>query len=265
MPPNFADDTIVMMTSCIFTYAGRANITKNGRHHHTVNMNPKFTATEMALALSTSVVVESNSISTVEEVKPFDREKNGTEIRKFGRKTEQNNFFNTPDGNGISADGDDIEVDVGILAGEDGYLQRGTMPLFGRRHPGVKVASSSFSIIPRFLQVDEQPKCAYPETCEPNLCACTAKGGYAYDCAAELSAVCNKVYDADGTVWTLDGCTGNVKYYANTYCPFAKCIVDGGSYGECFCQFYQIVCDLYGGRQKYEVSSSFGRGVVPWK
>jgi hypothetical protein len=221
-------------------------------------MNSKFTPTELALALSTSVVVES-SISTVDEVNSFNRQKVGTEISKSRRKAEQNIFYNAPDGNGISADGEKIiEVDVGILAGEDGYLQRGTVPLFGRRRSGVKVASSSFSTIPRFLQEDEQPKCAYPDTCEPNLCACTAKGGYAYDCAAELNAVCNKVYDTDGTVWTLDGCTGNLKYYANAYCPFAKCIVEGGSYGECFCQFYQIVCDLYGDRQKYEVSFSFG-------
>jgi len=224
-------------------------------------MNPKPTSTALALALALSATtfVESNSISTTGEVKfkSSGRQNDGIKKSNDQRRAEQQIISNTL--HGISIHGSTIEVvDVGILAvEEDGHRHHDTMPLFRQR--GVKDAAS-FSTVPRFLQEGE-PTCAYPDTCEPNLCACTAKGRYGYDCAAELNAVCNKVYDDNGKVWTLDGCTGNVAYYANTYCPFAKCIVEGGTYGECSCQFYQNVCDLYGDRQKYAVSSGL-EGVL---
>ena len=40
--------------------------------------------------------------------------------------------------------------------------------------------------------------CPKPDTCEPSLCACVSAGGKAYDCAAELSAVCQGVVDSSG-------------------------------------------------------------------
>ncbi len=222
-----------------------------------ITMNRKFTPTALALVLSTSaIVVDSNSISTVGDANSSsDRLKvdgiaAADVINQYRRKatTEEEQKLspdNTLDDGTISTDGngsntDAIEVDVGIL--------------FRRHH--VSGGGSSSSTIPRFLQeaaAEEAPTCAYPETCEPNLCACSAKGGYAYDCAAELHAVCKKVYDADGTIWTLDGCVGDVSYYAKVYCPFAKCIVEGGSYATCSCQMYQTVCDLYGDLDKYKV------------
>jgi hypothetical protein len=218
-------------------------------------MNPKLTSTALALALSATTFVESN-ISTAGEVKSSDRQNDGIKKINDRRWAEQQISSSL---HGISTYGSTIEeVDVGILAVEDDGSHHDTMPLFRQR--GVKDAAS-FSTVPRFLQEGE-PTCAYPDTCEPNLCACTAKGRYGYDCAAELNAVCNKVYDDNGKVWTLDGCTGNVAYYANTYCPFAKCIVEGGTYGECSCQFYQNVCDLYGDRQKYQVRSGL---VATWE
>ena len=222
---------------------------------HQSTMNPKLTPTALALALSATTYVESISISTAGEVKSSDRQNDGIKKSYDRRRAEQQIISNTL--HGISIHGSTIEVvDVGILAvEEDGHRHHDTMPLFRQRGVKVKVAASvSVSTVPRFLQEGE-PTCAYPDTCEPNLCACTAKGGYVYDCAAELNAVCNKVYDDNGKVWTLEGCTGDVAYYANTYCPFAKCIVEGGAYGECSCQFYQNVCDLYGDRQKYAVRS----------
>lgn len=204
-------------------------------------MKPKLPPTALALASSTNIFVESINFSNKGESRLSNRPKDIIDIIKYRRRAERKPIFpNTPDG-GISTGGSIAEVDVGILAGDDGHRQRDTISLFGRT---------------RFLQED-QPTCPYPDTCEPNLCACTAKGRYAYDCAAELNAVCNKVYDANGKVWTLDGCTGDVEYYANAYCPFVKCIVEGGTYGTCSCQFYKIVCDLYGDRQKYEVSPFF--------
>lgn len=204
-----------------------------------LTMKLKLTPTALALASTTSIFVQSSSISNAGEVRLSHRPKDITDKIKYRRRAERKPIL------GISTGGGNAEVDVGILAGDDGHRQHDAIPLFGRT---------------RFLQED-QPTCSYPDTCEPNLCACTAKGQYAYDCAAELNAVCNKVYDANGKVWTLDGCTGDVEYYANTYCPFVKCIVEGGTYGACSCQFYQTVCNLYGDRQKYEVSPFFRWGV----
>lgn len=104
--------------------------------------------------------------------------------------------------------------------------------------------------------------CLKPDTCEPGLCACTAAGGVAYDCAAELNAVCNNVTATDGTgnaengtLFTIQGCVakGYADYYYNLYCPFAKCVVDGGTERECFCEFYGTSCEIYDIR-KYKVS-----------
>jgi hypothetical protein len=109
---------------------------------------------------------------------------------------------------------------------------------------------------------EELPNCLQPETCEPSLCACTASGGVAYDCAAELNAVCNNVTATNGmgnanngTLFTIKGCVakGYADYYYNLYCPFAKCVVDGGTENECFCEFYGTSCEIYDIR-KYKVS-----------
>lgn len=109
---------------------------------------------------------------------------------------------------------------------------------------------------------EELPNCLKPDTCEPGLCACTAAGGVAYDCAAELNAVCNNVTATDGTgnaengtLFTIQGCVakGYADYYYNLYCPFAKCVVDGGTENECFCEFYGTSCEIYDIR-KYKVS-----------
>jgi len=111
---------------------------------------------------------------------------------------------------------------------------------------------------------EEPPNCLKPDTCEPGLCACTAAGGVAYTCAAELNAVCNNVTATDGTgnaengtLFTIQGCVakGYADYYYNLYCPFAKCVVDGGTENECFCEFYGTSCEIYDIR-KYQVSYS---------
>ena len=112
----------------------------------------------------------------------------------------------------------------------------------------------------RFLQEkeeegDEEATCLKPDTCEPSLCNCTTAGGKAYECAAELDAVCNNVTAADGTLFTISGCVNDVPYYYNLYCPYAKCIVDGGTKEECGCEFYKKSCEIYDTR-RYKVSRS---------
>lgn len=106
---------------------------------------------------------------------------------------------------------------------------------------------------PRFLQVGlggdiaggDGDACPRPDTCEPNLCACVADGGRGFDCAPELHAVCNGVTGADGKIFTIGGCVDDVTYYEQTYCPFAECIVNGGTFESCDCAFYKDFCDVY--------------------
>ncbi len=207
-------------------------------------MNRKLSPSAVSLALSISDVSGGNIISAAEDIAP-DVLSAETIIRQ-GKADAIPLFLNN-----LDIGGSNKGVDVGILSeNNDGRHHRGNMPSFQRQ-------SGGFGVATRFLQ-EELPTCAYPETCEPNLCACTAKGGLAYECAVEINAVCNKVTDVNGTIWTLGGCVGDMKYYRKVICPFAKCIVEGGTYGTCYCQQYQTVCDIYGDRQKYEVSSFFG-------
>ena len=205
-------------------------------------MSPKITPSAFSLALSTIAVVGDIS-SEAEGISP-DVLSTETIIHQRKADAEQLFLYN------FDIVGRNVDADVGILSeNKDGSRHQFNDPLFHRQSGGLGVAT-------RFLQ-EEVQTCSYPETCEPNLCACTAKGGLAYECAAEINAVCNKVTDVNGTIWTLDGCVGNLKYYRKVICPFAKCIVEGGTYGTCYCQQYQTVCDIYGDRQKYEVSSFF--------
>ncbi|KAL3786768.1 hypothetical protein ACHAW5_002969 [Stephanodiscus triporus] len=97
----------------------------------------------------------------------------------------------------------------------------------------------------RSLQDGGEVTCIKPDTCEPNLCKCTANGGLAYDCAAELHALCNNVTAADGTVFTISGCVDYTDYFYNLICPFAKCVVEGGTNMECGCKFYNMSCAIY--------------------
>lgn len=217
-----------------------------------LSMNPKLTPSAVSLALSASAtVVGGNQFPSAGDVviSP-DRLVDGTEVNTHQRRVKAEQI----DHNNVDIGGSNIDVDVGILSGyNDGSRRNGNKFTFQRQPRGFGMSS-------RFLQ-EEVPTCSYPETCEPNLCACTANGGTGnpgYECAAELNAVCNKVTDVNGTTWSIAGCVGNVKYYRKVWCPFAECIVNGGTYATCYCEMYQTVCDIYGDRQKYEVSSFFG-------
>jgi len=211
-------------------------------------MSPKLTPSTVALALSACAVVGGNIISSAGEVNSPDELIDVKEEILHQRRAAMEQIFL----NNVDIGGSNTEVDVGILSGNDGSRHHDNIPLF-RHGFGFGIGMS-----PRFLQ-EEVLTCPYPETCEPNLCACTGNGvGNGYTCAAELNAVCNKVTDVNGTVWTIDGCTGNTKYYRKAWCPFAECIVNGGTYGTCYCKFYETVCDIYGDRHQYEVSTFFG-------
>ena len=91
----------------------------------------------------------------------------------------------------------------------------------------------------RFLQTSTNSSTC-PSTCNLDLCACVNEKRYPYLCVNELHAVCK-------TYMGIEGCVppDSVYYFENVYCPFAQCIIDGISYEQCFCDFYQKACDLY--------------------
>jgi hypothetical protein len=155
-------------------------------------MNPKLTPSAVSLALSASAtVVGGNQFPSAGDVviSP-DRLVDGTEVNTHQRRVKAEQI----DHNNVDIGGSNIDVDVGILSGyNDGSRRNGNKFTFQRQPRGFGMSS-------RFLQ-EEVPTCSYPETCEPNLCACTANGGTGnpgYECAAELNAVCNKVTDVNG-------------------------------------------------------------------
>lgn len=131
------------------------------------------------------------------------------------------------------------DVDVGLLHGGIKMKKRrrgNKNGLFGGHHRLLQSASEI---------ADEPQTCPKPDTCEPTLCNCVADGGKAYDCAAELHAVCNGLTDANGTTWDITGCVSYAEYYENLYCPYAACLVEGGTRGTCGCTFYMDSCKIY--------------------
>ena len=98
--------------------------------------------------------------------------------------------------------------------------------------------------------------------CKPAVCDCMYtiyfESGVA--CASEIDDVCNGVTDASGITWTINGCIGRPddpyyqEYFINIYCPFAECIVDGGTFASCWCQVYKTHCQKYGNERYYMVS-----------
>lgn len=77
--------------------------------------------------------------------------------------------------------------------------------------------------------------------------------------------MCNgSVPKDDGTQFTIGDCVNEVDYYTNLYCPFAKCVVDGGiagTYGGCGCTFYEMSCDMYKDHPEYKVSKATVRDI----
>ena len=211
----------------------------------------RFTPSSLALALSSTSVALNNSV---------DANGAGTLLaNRYGKKTSTQRRAEQM----FPIDASDVVGAVAVVSSEfdaadSGILRRrrlnGNSLLFGGGASGL----ASFR---RSLQNEEEEEeeeeeevtCIKSDTCEPSLCNCTANGGLAYDCAAELNALCNNVTATDGTVFTIKGCVNYADYYYNLYCPFAKCVVDGGTNEECGCKFYNQACELYDSR-KYKVS-----------
>ncbi|KAL7543272.1 hypothetical protein ACHAWF_007350 [Thalassiosira exigua] len=97
------------------------------------------------------------------------------------------------------------------------------------------------------------------------ICASALRwGGYAYDCAKELDALCKGVTGADGIEFTIDGCVPWPDYYKATFFPFTACVVAGGSYQSCDCEFYRTYCDIYQDQPEYvnKTKTILKRGVA---
>jgi hypothetical protein len=79
-----------------------------------------------------------------------------------------------------------------------------------------------------------------PPNCPQQFCDCAHADGDAEKCASELHSVC--INDL------LSSCVPDsfITFYTDTYCPFASCIaLEGKSYEECSCAYYQNYCDVY--------------------
>ena len=142
-----------------------------------------------------------------------------------------------------------MKPDVGVLGGRKG--RRGDGLLFGR----VLQTALAGEIVDE--EEEEEKPCPYPDTCEPNLCQCVSNdGNKAFDCASELNAVCKGFTDANGKNWTISGCvSGKEAYYQNIYCPFAECIVGGGTYEACDCEFYEDFCETVSRMEKFSCNN----------
>lgn len=100
----------------------------------------------------------------------------------------------------------------------------------------------------RFLQeidgstntTDDYEEKVCPPNCPQQFCDCAHADGDAEKCSSELHSVC--INDL------LSSCVPEsfMAFYTDTYCPFASCIaLEGKSYEECTCAYYQNYCDVY--------------------
>ena len=104
--------------------------------------------------------------------------------------------------------------------------------------------------------------CGTNGTCAPSFCATLGSRFTYYAAAVELNAICNGYNDSNGNNWTFEGCTpdhykgipGLLDYARTIYCGIAQCAVEGGTYGSCYCQWYDFLCQTYGDERRYIVS-----------
>jgi len=215
-------------------------------------MNLRLTSSSMVLTLSAkSVVGDENDVANhiaalTQSVNASYQKSAATSIQHRAVQSSQSSPNSVGTTNKLNA------ADVGVLGGGGiGRHRRRGNDLFGKnRHRRAAAPSNDASDQLRFLQENEVT-CERPDTCEPNLCACVAAGGKAKDCATELNNVCNGVTSADGTKFTIEGCVNWPDYYNNLYCPFAKCLAEGGGRGTCSCDFYATSYELYKDDPRY--------------
>ena len=222
-------------------------------------MNLRFTPSALALALTlsaTSVALTNVDANAAGGGALADRYSDGAgEKKKDDARRRAERMFPLLDASNDAAAG----VGGAFFAGPGGKFDAADAGILGLRrlHRNRPLFGGAVGRRRRSLQEDEDEEatCIKPDTCEPSLCNCTAAGGMAYDCAAELDALCNNVTAANGTLFTIKGCVNDASYYYNLYCPFAKCVVDGGTKEECDCEFYKNSCEIYDIR-RYKVSRS---------
>ena len=149
--------------------------------------------------------------------------------------------------------------DVGILQGIKRRIRFGSVQMNGELKLGA-YASDSADSIPRFLRDEVAPRCGTNGTCAPKMCYHSANVHNIFASAAAFNSICNGYTDVDGNTWTLEGCFPNYPgypgvqdYVKNVYCPLAKCFVDGGSYGSCYCEACHSACQVYVDERPYSV------------
>ena len=213
-------------------------------------MNLMFTPSALALFLSTANVVaisniehSDNAVELTNHVNSsYQQKKSGGVVETYAQRRLVGQLELGPnEEEGESGRNNRADVDVGLL-------HHGGMK---KKRLGNKIGFGLFGGHQRILQsttgeiADEPETCPKPDTCEPTLCNCVSEGGKAYDCAAELHAVCNGMTDANGKTWDIAGCVGYAEYYENLYCPYVACLVGGGTRGTCGCTFYEDSCEIY--------------------
>ena len=83
------------------------------------------------------------------------------------------------------------------------------------------------------------------------FCECQASGKDIMACVPVLDAVCKGI-EEDGKTWKLSGCVDEENYdYWHTYCDFATCVLDGGTYASCECAWYGTFCDKFEGNPEW--------------
>jgi hypothetical protein len=107
------------------------------------------------------------------------------------------------------------------------------------------------SVLDLFNKTDTYfPKCRCPSptTCGPNLCECLEldANGNILQCMDSLNQLCEGTKYIDGIPgpWSMEECLGN-KLRAVYYCSYLPCFVDGGTYWQCRCEFYDRRCTEY--------------------
>ncbi len=117
----------------------------------------------------------------------------------------------------------------------------------------------------------ENPRCGTNGTCHPSICNCNVNyGGSKYECATSFNDLCIGITDANGKIWGFEGCYRDYPdypdfqaYHKTIYCDVAKCFVNGGSYGSCYCQLFHTLCEEFGDIRKYDVSHILIELYVP--
>ncbi|KAL3772686.1 hypothetical protein ACHAWU_004695 [Discostella pseudostelligera] len=166
---------------------------------------------------------------------------------------------NKTDEAGVSSGRRFYYPDVGIL---QGGKSRPNVLMNGRGQRSDAVTTNKLDNGLRFLQQAEEtvlPLCGTNGTCPSSACDCRANEDFISDhCAPVINSVCNGYTDADGKEWNVDGCfmyyadyPDRHEYFKTMHCRVSKCFDEGGTYGSCYCQWYDFLCQTYGDKRRY--------------